>query len=155
MFVEKFVRTRRSPCPFLSQTHSPSAASMQSHRSVKKQNQSEKYMHGAGDVRITRCETAWTRRKHTVNARSEMRRTKRDITRPQLARRSTIFSVEAIGTSSLQSVTLRRGTILVHGRSSTFLVCVDLFSLSYLFFCPHFVWSLIRLQIQYNVQSLS
>ena len=33
-------------------------------------NQSEKYMHG--NVRVTTCETAWTRCKHTVNARSEI-----------------------------------------------------------------------------------
>ena len=38
-------------------------------------------------------------------------------------------------------MTLRRGTILVHGRSSTFLVVCrphDLFSLSYLFFLSTF-----------------
>ena len=44
---------------------------MQSHRSVKKfKNQSEKYR--AGDVRVTTYETAWTRHKHMVNARSEI-----------------------------------------------------------------------------------
>ena len=51
--------------------HSTRAASMQSHRSVKKsKSQSEKYMDG--DVRVTTCEPAWTRRKHTANAQSEI-----------------------------------------------------------------------------------
>ena len=51
--------------------HSTHAASTQSHRRVKNsKNESEKYM--ARDVHITTCETAWTHRKHTVNAQSEI-----------------------------------------------------------------------------------
>ena len=44
---------------------------MQFHRSVEiRKNQSERYMDG--DVCVTTCETAWTRRKHAVNAGSEI-----------------------------------------------------------------------------------
>ena len=52
------------------------------------------------------------------------------------------FSVVAIGTSSLQSVTLRRGTTLVYGRSSTFLVCVDYMTcfLFLIFFFVHILF---------------
>ena len=110
---------------------------MQSHRSVKKhiQNQSEKYMHG--DVRITRCETAWTRRKHTVNARSEKRRTCRlGLYRDKAQEVHDFFSrghrhfQSSVGDTSAWHYTRTRPVIYISG------VCRlhDLLSLSHLFF---------------------
>ena len=71
------------------------------------------------------------------------RTVEREGLKGQGPRRSTIFSVVAIGTSSLQSVTLRRGTrtrpvIYISG------VCRlhDLFSLSSLFFFVHILFEI-------------